>query len=96
MLKTEHYCITRANIAAHELIGLRVRITQSSDESRNGISGTVVDETKNTLTIESSGKEILAPKAECEFEFELGDEWVFVEGKKIMHRPEMRLKLWRN
>ena len=93
MLKSEHYCISRENIAAHELIGLEVRVAQSTDAARKGISGKIVDETKNVFVVEKmDGVEIKLPKAECGFEFSLGNEKVLVDGKKILYRPEQRLK----
>ena len=96
MLKGEKYCITKENIMAHEMIGLEVKIVQSSDASRL-VSGLVVDETKNTFTIESSGKQVIAPKAECTFEFTLGNEQAVVLGSKILYAPEQRVRaLWRN
>ena len=58
MLKGKNYCITKENLMAHEMIGLEAKIVQSSDSSRLA-SGLVVDETKNTFVLESSGKEIL-------------------------------------
>jgi len=96
MLKTEHYCITPENIFGHELIGLETRVSRSSDTSRENLKGIVVDETKNTLVIESKGIEKIVPKNEAEFEFKLGKEKVKVDGKKILYKPEQRVKvLWR-
>src|SRR3989338_1316437 len=97
MLKSEKYCITQANIMAHEMIGLNVRVLQSTDKSRMGASGKVIDETKNVFVIESNGAQMILPKAECGFEFDLNGEKVMVDGKKICYRPELRIKaLWRN
>ena len=96
MLKSEKYCITRGNLMAHEMIGLWARVSGSTDKGRQGISGKVVDETRNVFMIESDGREIAVPKAECGFEFDLGGEKVVVDGRKIVYRPEQRLKaLWR-
>jgi len=96
MLKTEHYCITPENILSHEIIGLEAKVSKSSDENKAGLEGKVVDETMNTLIIESDGVEKIVPKQESEFEFKLGKETAKVDGKKILYKPEQRVKvLWR-
>ncbi len=96
MLKTGQYCITAENILSHEYMGLQVRVSNSTDKSRIGLTGKVVDETKNVMIIESNGIEKKVPKAEAEFEFTLGKEKAKVKGKKILYKPEQRLKiLWK-
>jgi len=60
MLETENYCITPQNILAHELIGLDVIVKDSTDESRIGLKGKVVDETKNVLKIEEQKRRPMA------------------------------------
>ena len=89
MIKSPQYCISRENILMHELIGLNVLVVKSTDRNREGMKGKVIDETKNTLVLEG-GKVI--PKKEVEIEFELGNEKVLVEGKKILGRSEDRVK----
>ena len=44
--------ISSNNIFYHELIGLELKVVDSSNPSLIGLCGTVVDETKKTLTIE--------------------------------------------
>jgi len=61
-------------LSGHELIGLPVTVTGSSDPSRIGSTGTVVDETTNTLVIERSSGEVQVPKADAEFRFTITDE----------------------
>ncbi|MCK9312914.1 MAG: ribonuclease P protein subunit [Methanocorpusculum sp.] len=43
--------ITPQNILRHELIGLRVTVEQSPNKYEEGISGIIIDETRNTLRI---------------------------------------------
>ncbi|MEX2707258.1 MAG: ribonuclease P protein component 1 [Candidatus Freyarchaeota archaeon] len=82
---------TRENIIYHELIGLPVRVIKSTHKGYL-ISGTVIDETKNMLIIESDGVKKI-PKSVSVFEFKLPDgDIVEVEGKKIVGRPEDRTK----
>ena len=90
------YCINGKNILAHELIGLDVCVTESSDSSRKGTRGVVVDETKNTLRIETKKGEKVVPKKECVFGFALPGGEIEVDGKKLCFRPEDRTKeYWR-
>ncbi len=78
------------------MIGLNLRVAKSTDRQRIGAQGKVVDETKNVFVVENAGAEMVLPKNECDFEFDIGNELVLVDGKKIVYRPEQRLKaLWR-
>ena len=56
------------------------------------LSGVVVDETKNTFTIESAGTVKRVPKRGCEFEFTYNGEQITIRGSEIQHRPEDRIK----
>ncbi|MGC9517372.1 MAG: ribonuclease P protein component 1 [Methanomicrobiales archaeon] len=86
--------INPQNIFRHELIGLSVKIIESSNSDLIGIKGKVVDETKYTLKIEKEdGKEVLIPKNVATFHFILNDgKIVEIEGKILMARPEDRIK----
>ena len=95
MMKTNNYTIDAKNIAAHELIGLSVTVKESTDIVRVGIKGNVMDETMKTLTVRTAKKDIVLPKAECVFEFDINEK-VIIDGKNIMKRPEDRVKEWRN
>lgn len=44
--------ITPAELPYHELIGLLVKVDSSCDPTLNGLSGRVIDETRNTFKIE--------------------------------------------
>ena len=100
MIKGKNYEITAQNIAGHELIGLGVKVIESADSGRSGIEGVVLDETQNTIVVLGKhGKEkkvFVLPKKECVFEFDICGEKVAVDGKKILRRPEDRVKEWRN
>lgn len=45
--------ITPAELPYHELIGLLVKVDSSCDPTLNGLSGHVIDETRNTIKIET-------------------------------------------
>ena len=85
--------ITPKNIFHHELIGLPVKVVKSTHKGFVGIEGKVVDETKNTLTIEKDETEKIIPKGVATFHFNLPDgRMVEIEGKIIIARPEDRIK----
>ncbi len=85
--------ITKRNVLRHELIGLKARVTNSSDPTLFGIHGTIIDETRNMLVIEQAGETKTLPKASSKFMFTLsGGEEVKVEGAKLVGRPEERVR----
>jgi ribonuclease P protein subunit POP4 len=81
------------SIVQHEFIGLEAKVVKSSNPQIVGISGKVVDETRNTLTILHSDKRKFIVKDTAVFEFVLPDGTVVeIDGKVIMGRPEDRIK----
>ncbi len=88
--------VSASNIVFHELVGLKVTVTESSDDTLKGLSGEVIDETKNTLKIISSGGSKIIPKSTVILQVEMPDgTHATVEGKKIAYRPEDRIKRMR-
>jgi ribonuclease P protein subunit POP4 len=85
--------IDKSNILIHEFIGLEVEIAKSTCRNLIGKKGRVVDETKNTIEVESNGITKIVPKRSSTFRFYLpsGDR-VEVEGRLMEHRPEDRPK----
>jgi ribonuclease P protein subunit POP4 len=85
--------ITPQNLIRHELIGLSVKVTEATDPTMRGVHGSVVDETKNTLSILATTGTILVPKNIAIFRFKLpGGTLVDVDGNRLVARPENRLK----
>ena len=81
------------NILRHELIGLNVRISRSPNRTIRGKAGLIVDESKNMLTISKKGRKVLIPKSVATFRFKLaGGQIVEVDGRRLVGRPENRLK----
>ncbi len=81
------------NFLCSELIGLKARIVDSTDAGRIGISGKIVDETMQTIVLETKSCEKTIPKKETTIKFFLpGKKTVIVDGKKIVFRPEDRIK----
>jgi ribonuclease P protein subunit POP4 len=80
------------NIVRHELIGLSVKVVESTNPSLLEISGRVVDETKNTLLIETRKGERRVPKTYSRFQFALPDgQKVLVSGFILHSQPENRM-----
>lgn len=95
-LKGKTYEITRNNLSAHELIGLKVKIVRSVDAKKTGIEGKIINETKNVLEVETKKGLKKIPKKEVFLEFELGNEKIVLDGKSIVEKPEKRTKeMWR-
>ena len=83
--------ITQKNLIYHELIGLEVVAEDNTTRSMIGITGRVIDETRNMLVIEERGAEKMIPKSQSVFLFHLPDgKSVRVDGRLITSRPEDR------
>ncbi|TFH50382.1 MAG: ribonuclease P protein subunit, partial [Methanothrix sp.] len=80
------------NLARHELIGLEVRVVTSSNSSQIGLSGQVVDETRNTFLLETKAKVLRVAKKNTNLIFTLPDEQnVRVYGSILISQPENRI-----
>lgn len=84
--------ITPQNLIYHELIGLDVTVKESTNPSQIGITGRVVDETKNTLLIETERGERRVQKKYTTFHFHLPEFTVSVCGNLLHSQPENRIK----
>jgi len=85
--------ITAQNLRMHELIGLRARVAKSLSLPYQGISGVVLDETKNTIVLEAQGRQRRIPKRGCVFLFTLSSgEKAELDGNRIAYRPFDRPK----
>ncbi len=86
------YEITAKNFLSHEWIGTKIKIVESFDPKKKNIEGKVINETQNTIWVETKDGKKVIPKKECVFEFNLGNEKIIVEGKNVLKRPEDRVK----
>jgi ribonuclease P protein subunit POP4 len=81
------------NIVQHEFIGLATTVVRHPNLSVVGITGKVVDETRNTFTILQDKSKKVVAKDVSVFDFVLADGTVVeFDGKVMMGRPENRLK----
>ena len=85
--------ITAQNLLAHEWIGLKITVKETSDPKLKNISGSVRNETRNTLDIESAGHTLRVSKLHNVFAVTLpSGEAIVVEGNMLTRRPEDRIK----
>jgi ribonuclease P protein subunit POP4 len=81
------------DIIRHELIGTKARIAKNTSSSLKGLSGTIVDETRNTLTFQIGDKRRMVAKDSGTFRFMFSDHTeVEIDGDLLVARPEDRLK----
>ena len=83
--------LTPETLTRHELVGLDVEVVAASNPDAVGISGRVVMETTQLLTIERDTRVWHVPKADATFVFELDSgERVRIEGERLVARPARR------
>lgn len=81
------------SIIQHEFIGLEATVVKSSNPDAIGITGNIVDETRNTFTILNDNIQRVIVKGISVFDFVLSDGIVVeLDGKVMMGRPEDRLR----
>lgn len=90
-----------SNLIYHELIGLPVKVVESTNPLLDNICGIVQDETRNTLIIatENNNKKMV-PKANANFVFKVPIDsggkhlikHVKVNGNLLLSQPENRTK----
>ncbi len=80
------------SLPRHELIGLDAQVDESIDPGLVGLSGRVVDETRNTLLLETKRSTKRIPKASTSLIFTLPDgQRVRVQGSILVSQPENRI-----
>jgi ribonuclease P protein subunit POP4 len=80
------------NLARQELIGLRVMVEDSTNPCLRGLSGKVVDETRNTFLLETERGCRRIPKSNTSLIFTLPDgQRVRVAGSILISQPENRI-----
>jgi ribonuclease P protein subunit POP4 len=81
------------DIIRYEFIGTEAEVSKSTHPDYIGISGKVIDETRNTFTILHEGKRKTVIKDSTMFHFKFSDGTIIeIDGKILLGRPEDRLK----
>jgi ribonuclease P protein subunit POP4 len=84
--------ITGENVLTHEIIGLGARIVESTDPTLQAVSGTIVFETKNMLSIKLNSEVKQVPKkAAKKIRIETQSGVCFISGSSLTGRPEDRI-----
>jgi ribonuclease P protein subunit POP4 len=80
------------SLVRHELIGLKMLVETSSNRSQIGLSGQVVDETRNTFLLEMKAKVLRLAKRNTSLIFTLPEgQNVRVYGSILISQPENRI-----
>ena len=83
--------ITAENIASHELIGLRTEIVESSNPQIIGLNGTIIDETKSMITINTVNGTKMISKSNNSWKFLIDNKDIVLNGSKIAKRSFDRI-----
>ncbi|MCK9580142.1 MAG: ribonuclease P protein subunit [Methanoregula sp.] len=86
--------ISSQNVLGHELIGLGILVSGAANPTHRGINGTIIDETKNLLVIETTRGVKRIPKMHSTFRVVLpGRQLVEIDGSVMVLAPERRINL---
>jgi ribonuclease P protein subunit POP4 len=81
------------DLIRYEFIGIEAKISESKHSSYVGLSGKIIDETRNTFTILNEGRRKTVLKNSSVFHFKFSDGTIVeIDGKILVGRPEDRLK----
>jgi ribonuclease P protein subunit POP4 len=84
--------INDKNIFAHELVGLKAKIEESSDRSLIGLSGMIILETKNMISINNgTGVKHISKLVARKIQLCLPLGSCFINGSSLIGRPEDRV-----
>lgn len=83
--------ITPDNITSHELIGQHTEIIHSTNSQIIGLNGTIIDETKSMLRINTISGIKSIPKEINSWKFIIGNHEKILDGAKIAKRPIERI-----
>ena len=86
--------ISPQNVLRHELIGLDILVSGAANTDQRGLSGRVIDETRNLLVIETQKGVRRIQKMHSIFRVRLqGGEIVEIDGSVMVLAPEKRINL---
>jgi ribonuclease P protein subunit POP4 len=84
--------VTPKNVLRHELIGLFAKIVESPDLTLQGMSGTIVFETKNMISIrKDSVIRQAAKRAAKKIKLQTHSGACFISGSTLIGKPEDRI-----
>lgn len=80
------------NILKHELIGLETEVVNPTNKNQEGIHGKLINETRDTIVIETGQGDKRITKKNTDFRFFLPNKNIKVKGCYLIGRPEDRIK----
>jgi ribonuclease P protein subunit POP4 len=85
--------VTPENILYHELVGLQATIKVAHDSTLEGVSGKINSETRNMITILTTGNKTvgISKKVVRKLELETDSGVCFISGSSLIGKPEDRL-----
>jgi ribonuclease P protein subunit POP4 len=84
--------ITADNLLAHELIGLHIEVVESSAGYLKDLSGTVIQETRNTISIRTGSRtKVIAKNSARKIKVVFSSGSCFISGSSLIGRPEDRI-----
>jgi ribonuclease P protein subunit POP4 len=85
--------ISCQNVTRHELIGLDVLVAGAANPFHRGVSGRIIDETRNLVAIQTQAGIKKVPKLGSTFRLSLPDNTlVEINGSALILAPEKRLR----
>ena len=80
------------DVLKYELIGIDAEIVDAKNKSLIGIKGKIIDETKNTITIETQDTTKKILKEQVTIKMKIQNKIAIVNGEKLVARAEDRIK----
>ena len=83
--------ITPNNIVVHEMIGLHTKVLKSTNSQITGMSGKIIDETKNMFILKTEKGVRSIPKNHNKWFFSINEQKIILDGKLLTKRSQDRL-----
>jgi len=83
--------ITSENMAIHEMVGLKTEISNSTNHQIIGLNGTIADETKSMLILNTKNGFKMIPKKDNIWKFYVENKEIILSGPLIEKRSYDRL-----
>jgi ribonuclease P protein subunit POP4 len=83
--------ITVDNITLHELTGLRTEIVESTNSQIIGLNGTIIDETKSMIIMNTANGTKNIENSNNSWKFTIDKKEIILNGSKITKRPFDRI-----
>ncbi len=80
------------NIIRDEIIGKETEITNSTNKHNTGIKGTIINETKNTIQIQTNKGDKKIMKKGNTFKINYKEHNISIKGDLLIGTPEERIK----